>query len=59
MPSQFCFWELTRELPSGSSIFGSALAIFSLNFEVPTEPEASKFPKGLVLGRDENLMRDL
>ncbi|CAN6720825.1 unnamed protein product [Malus baccata var. baccata] len=34
---------------------GSALASFSLNFGVPTEPEASKLPKGLVLGRDENI----
>ena len=28
---------------------------FSLNFRVPTEPEASELPKGLVLGRDENI----
>ncbi|CAN6567634.1 unnamed protein product [Malus baccata var. baccata] len=34
---------------------GSALTSFSLNFEVPTEPEASELPKGLVLGRDENI----
>ncbi|CAN6716984.1 unnamed protein product [Malus baccata var. baccata] len=34
---------------------GSALASFSLNFGVPTEPEASELPKGLVLGRDENI----
>ncbi|CAN6695969.1 unnamed protein product [Malus baccata var. baccata] len=34
---------------------GSALAPFSLNFEVPTEPEASELPKGLVLGKDENI----
>ncbi|KAM2041111.1 hypothetical protein ACFX16_034957 [Malus domestica] len=27
----------------------------SLNFEVPMEPEASELPKGLVLGRDENI----
>ena len=27
----------------------------SLNFEVPMESEASEFPKGLVLGRDENI----
>ncbi|RXI06699.1 hypothetical protein DVH24_025835 [Malus domestica] len=27
----------------------------SLNFGVPTEPEPSELPKGLVLGRDENL----
>ena len=27
----------------------------SLNFGVPTEPEASKLPKNLVLGRDENI----
>ncbi|RXH83139.1 hypothetical protein DVH24_003637, partial [Malus domestica] len=29
---------------------GSALASFSLNFGVPTEPQASELPKGLVLG---------
>ncbi|RXH88843.1 hypothetical protein DVH24_000442 [Malus domestica] len=34
---------------------GSALASFSLNFGVPMEPEASELPKGLVLGRDENI----
>ncbi|CAN6685653.1 unnamed protein product [Malus baccata var. baccata] len=34
---------------------GSALAPFSLNFGVPTEPEASELPKSLVLGRDENI----
>ncbi|RXI06797.1 hypothetical protein DVH24_025933 [Malus domestica] len=34
---------------------GSALAPFSLNFGVPTEPEASELPKGLVLGRDGNI----
>ena len=27
----------------------------SLNFEVPMEPEANEVPKGLVLGRDENI----
>ncbi|RXH83286.1 hypothetical protein DVH24_005539 [Malus domestica] len=34
---------------------GSALASFSLNFEVPTEPEVSELPKGLVIDRDENI----
>ncbi|RXH90081.1 hypothetical protein DVH24_032438 [Malus domestica] len=34
---------------------GSAKATLSLNFGVPTEPEASEHPKGLVLGRDENI----
>ncbi|RXH73769.1 hypothetical protein DVH24_016591 [Malus domestica] len=34
---------------------GSALTSFSLNFGVPTEPEASELPKNLVLGRDENI----
>ena len=34
---------------------GSALARYSLNFGVPTEPEASELPKGLVLGRDGNI----
>ncbi|KAM2485923.1 hypothetical protein ACFX1W_038058 [Malus domestica] len=33
----------------------SALASFLLNFKVPTEPEASELPKGLVLGRDGNI----
>ena len=28
---------------------------FSFNFGIPTEPEASELPKGLVLGRDENI----
>ncbi|CAN6578636.1 unnamed protein product [Malus baccata var. baccata] len=32
-----------------------ALAPFSLNFGVSTEPEASELSKGLVLGRDENI----
>ncbi|CAN6686306.1 unnamed protein product [Malus baccata var. baccata] len=30
---------------------GSALDSFSLNFEVPTQPEASELPKSLVLAR--------
>ena len=34
---------------------GIALARYSLNFGVPTEPEASELPKGLVLGRDVNI----
>ncbi|RXH83161.1 hypothetical protein DVH24_003659 [Malus domestica] len=34
---------------------GSALAPFSLNFGVPTKSEASELPKGLVLGKDENI----
>ena len=34
---------------------GIALARYSLNFEVPTEPEASELPKGLALGRDGNI----
>ena len=34
---------------------GIALAPFSLNFGVPTEPEASELPKGLLLGKDENI----
>ena len=34
---------------------GSALARYSLNFRVPTEPKASELPKSLVLGRDENI----
>ena len=34
---------------------GIALTRYSLNFGVPMEPEASEFPKGLVLGRDENI----
>ena len=54
-PSRFCFWELTRELPGGSPIPGIALVRYSLNFGVPTEPEASELPKGLVLGRDGNI----
>ena len=28
---------------------------YSLNFGVPTEPEASELPKSLVLGRDGNI----
>ncbi|RXH67899.1 hypothetical protein DVH24_028046 [Malus domestica] len=46
-PLQFCFWELTRELPSGSPILGL--------FSVPIEPEASELPEGLMLGKDENI----
>ncbi|KAM1257809.1 hypothetical protein ACFX2J_037316 [Malus domestica] len=34
---------------------GSALTSFLLNFGVPTKPEASELPKGLVLGRDGNI----
>ncbi|RXH90648.1 hypothetical protein DVH24_035412 [Malus domestica] len=34
---------------------GSALTSFSLNFGVPTKPEASELLKGLVLGRDGNI----
>ncbi|KAM0976362.1 hypothetical protein PS2_018958 [Malus domestica] len=34
---------------------GSALASFSINFRVPTEPEANELPKGLVIGRDGNI----
>ncbi|KAM2855971.1 hypothetical protein PS2_000385 [Malus domestica] len=34
---------------------GSALASFSLNFRVPTEPEASELPKGLMLGKNRNI----
>ena len=34
---------------------GIALARYSLNFGVPTEPEASELPKGLALGRDGNI----
>ncbi|RXI09453.1 hypothetical protein DVH24_034070 [Malus domestica] len=34
---------------------GSALAPLSLNFGVPTEPEASELPKGLMLGMDRNI----
>ena len=34
---------------------GIALAPFSLNFGVPTEPEASELPKVLVLGKDGNI----
>ncbi|RXH77850.1 hypothetical protein DVH24_039821 [Malus domestica] len=34
---------------------GNALTPFLLNFGVPTEPKASELPKGLVLGRDENI----
>ena len=40
---------------SGSPHHGSALACYSLNFGVPTKPKASELPKGLVLGRDENI----
>ena len=34
---------------------GNTLGRYSLNFGVPTEPEASELPKGLVLGRDGNI----
>ena len=44
-----------EQLPSGVTHHEIALAPFSLNFGVPTEPEASELPKGLVLGRDENI----
>ncbi|RXH69141.1 hypothetical protein DVH24_031474 [Malus domestica] len=51
--SQFCFRELTQELPSGSPIMG--LFSHSLNFGVPMEPKTSELLKGLMLGRDENI----
>ncbi|KAB2619736.1 hypothetical protein D8674_041250 [Pyrus ussuriensis x Pyrus communis] len=35
--------------------YGNALARYSLNFEVPMEPEASELPKSLMLGKDENI----
>ncbi|RXH72948.1 hypothetical protein DVH24_012632 [Malus domestica] len=54
IPSRFCFWELTSNFQWVTHL-GSALAFFSLNFGVPTEPEASELPKGLVLGRDGNI----
>ena len=38
-----------------SGWYGIALALFSLNFGVPMEPEASELPKGLMLGRDGNI----
>ena len=34
---------------------GNALAPYLLNFGVPMEPEANELPKGLVLGRNENI----
>ncbi|RXH88547.1 hypothetical protein DVH24_000146, partial [Malus domestica] len=34
---------------------GIALARYSLNFGVPMEPKDSELPKGLMLGRDENI----
>ncbi|RXH85531.1 hypothetical protein DVH24_009352, partial [Malus domestica] len=34
---------------------GTTLATSSLNFGVPTKPEASELPKGLVLGKDGNI----
>ncbi|CAN6566896.1 unnamed protein product [Malus baccata var. baccata] len=43
-----------EQLLNGSPILG-VLWPLSLNFGVPTEPEASELPKGLVLGRDENI----
>ena len=54
-PSRLCFWELTRELPQWVTHHESALARYLVNFGVPTEPEASELPKGLVLGRDGNI----
>ncbi|CAN6544205.1 unnamed protein product [Malus baccata var. baccata] len=62
-PSGFCFWELTRELPSRNSHENFPVGhpswdcscANSFNFEIPMEPEASELPKGLALGRDENI----
>ncbi|RXH92088.1 hypothetical protein DVH24_021111 [Malus domestica] len=56
--AQYCpLWAPTT--PSQTSQWvthlGNALAPFSFNFEVLTKPEASELPKGLVLGRDENI----
>ncbi|RXH81064.1 hypothetical protein DVH24_004978 [Malus domestica] len=38
----------------GSPIMG-LLSRYSLNFGVPMEPETSELPKGLMLGRNENI----
>ncbi|RXH70118.1 hypothetical protein DVH24_007374 [Malus domestica] len=55
-PHGFVYGNSREQLPSGSPILGvSALTSFSLNFGVPTEPEANELPKCLVLGRDENI----
>ena len=53
-PSRFCFWELTQNFPMGHPLWECSRAN-SLNFGVPTEPEASELPKGLVLGRNGNI----
>ncbi|CAN6695324.1 unnamed protein product [Malus baccata var. baccata] len=50
-PGQIIFWTRSTTVTH----LESALASFSLNFGVPTEPEASELPKDLVLGRDENI----
>ncbi|KAM1390753.1 hypothetical protein ACFX2I_018544 [Malus domestica] len=34
---------------------GNSMTLFSFNFRVPMEPAASELPKGLALGRDENI----
>ncbi|RXH87477.1 hypothetical protein DVH24_034377 [Malus domestica] len=66
MPSRFCFYDIIRfglrPRPHGF-VSRNSHENFSvdcsranlLNFGVPMEPEASELPKGLVLGRDENI----
>ncbi|RXI00680.1 hypothetical protein DVH24_000914 [Malus domestica] len=53
-PHGFIFWN-SRATSQWVTHPRSAMASFSLNFKVPTEPEASELPKGLVLGRDVNI----
>ncbi|KAI5349644.1 hypothetical protein L3X38_002533 [Prunus dulcis] len=38
-PAQFCFWELTKQLPRMVTHPGIAPASNSLNFGVPTNPK--------------------
>ncbi|RXH88529.1 hypothetical protein DVH24_000128 [Malus domestica] len=50
-----CFGPRPRPHGFWTTHPGIALDAISLNFGVPTEPELSELPKGLVLGRDRNI----
>ncbi|RXH93683.1 hypothetical protein DVH24_014259 [Malus domestica] len=53
-PSHFVFWNSHENFSVGHPYWDYSRSN-SLNFGVPMEPEANELPKGLVLGRDENI----
>ncbi|RXH93507.1 hypothetical protein DVH24_014083 [Malus domestica] len=53
-PHSFVYGNSYDNFPLGHPSWDCS-RVNSLNFEVPTEPKPSEFPKGLVLGRYENI----